>query len=483
MGDPTRDVRPGRLAFRLNERRYIIECHHVPDHLAVAYFCSDPNDQRACARRSDQPHLRLASSLRMLHRSLNQVGHFGNNRGEGRTARRVEVQAQQLGRRAVRQVDGRIGVQPYDACRYAAQHCFREPSSLVEVAIRQQQARLLALQLAGHAIEGAAEHREFADRRHRLHTHGHIPVPHPLRSRDQAADRSRDMCSKRESHPHSGQQEQQGNDDKDHNESDKNPLPALFQPPVLGDSHFRALNLLEDGGIKEASDHEVGVNKPIELYRSPHAVFALRRQHDDLAAIGLLDNLPGHQIEFQRQAQRRPGDNPAVAVNHHRFRQRAKRSLNAQQLVEGGRVPHQGRSVAVEVVRHGKRLGADALTMFAEIGLRHGAGRLDGRTHPLAEPCLDSKVQEERGKHGHKDRRGYCNQTEQNDDSNVEAGTGKSPTSLCPDADKLANDDRPQQQQEHRVDVEQDQNGVRIGAELGRARPGNDGHDAGDDRS
>ena len=137
--------------------------------------------------------------------------------------------------------------------------------------------------------------------------------------------------------------------------------------------------------------------------------------------VRLLDRLPRHQVELQRQAERRPGDHPAAAVDDHRLRQRAQRRLHAQQLVERRRVAHQRRRLAVEVVGHGEGLGADALPMLAQIGLRHRARSLDGGAHPLAEPGLDAEVEEQRREHRDQDRRRHRDQAEQDDDAHVQA--------------------------------------------------------------
>ena len=212
--------------------------------------------------------------------------------------------------------------------------------------------------------------------------------------------------------------------------------------------------------IEKAADHQIGIDEAVELDRGANPVVALGGQQDDLAPVRLLDRLPGHQIELQRQAERRLGDDPSVAVHHHRLGKRPHSRLVREELIEQLRIAHQGGRLPIEIVGHRECLGADALPVLAEIGLGDRARRLDGGAHPLAEPRLDAEIEEQRREHGDENCRRDRDQAEQDDDAHVQAGPGEAAPPLRPDAHELANDDRAQQQQQDGVDIEENDDGL-----------------------
>ena len=126
-------------------------------------------------------------------------------------------------------------------------------------------------------------------------------------------------------------------------------------------------------------------------------------------------------------------------------------------MIEARRVEAQGRPLPVQILRHGEDIGLDDLPVLLQVGFRHRHGLADGRAHPFAEPALQSEIEHDDREDG--DDYGRCDgqQTEQPDQPGMQARAGGTPLPGHPDIDQMAADQSAQRQQQHQVEIEQQQ--------------------------
>ena len=93
-------------------------------------------------------------------------------------------------------------VEPDDPGGDPRQNRFRESGSLAELAVGFDQASLLSVDLAGHAVEGAAQDTDLMARRRRLDACRQVALSHPFGDRDQVADGTHQLGRQGEADPH-----------------------------------------------------------------------------------------------------------------------------------------------------------------------------------------------------------------------------------------------------------------------------------------
>src|SRR3546814_11317154 len=106
-------------------------------------------------------------------------------------ARRLGALAQEVEGQAVGEVDAAVLVEADDPCRYAAQHRLDEAVAVVELLVGLEQGVLLALQLAGHLVDGARQVADLVTPRRAEHASPEFALAYPLGGGHPAAERPR----------------------------------------------------------------------------------------------------------------------------------------------------------------------------------------------------------------------------------------------------------------------------------------------------
>ncbi len=240
------------------------------------------------------------------------------------------------------------------------------------------------------------------------------------------------------------------------------------------------LDILQDIRIDEPANQQIGVDKRSQLDGRPRPVVAIVRQDHDLTLGRLFDHLPRDQFQFQGKTEGGPGKNPPGAVHHHGLRNRPQLRQVGQYLIEHVRISHQVRCFPVQIIRYGKRIGANTLTMFLKVRVGNGIRRLNRRFDAFAEPSLDADIEKKGRKHRHEDCRCHRHQAEHHDDTDMKAGSRQSAPALPPNLYQLRSDKGAQKDQNHQVQNQQIQDTVGIGPVLRDPCPGHDGRNTGE---
>ena len=178
-------------------------------------------------------HLRLREPVGAARGLVEQRRHLGHDLGEVLADRLLEIDAEQRRGRAVGQVDAARAIEPDDPGGDAGQHRLGEPAPLVELPVRLDQLALLALDLVGHAVEGAAQRGEFVVFLALGHARGKIAAAHPLGRGDQPADRIGELGGEMDPDRHRGDQKQHRHHQEDQREGDLKARSLTFQLLVL----------------------------------------------------------------------------------------------------------------------------------------------------------------------------------------------------------------------------------------------------------
>ena len=155
MRDPSRHIRPGRLALRGEQLGHVIEGDDKAVRQAAFQLGADPHQQHPLAHRRAVLDLGGGRPFRRRHHCGDQRPKFRHHLGQRLADLGDKVDPQQLRRRAVRQFDPAPAVEPDHPRRDTGQHRFSEPAPLVELAIGRHQLGPLRRQLPGHPVEGA----------------------------------------------------------------------------------------------------------------------------------------------------------------------------------------------------------------------------------------------------------------------------------------------------------------------------------------
>ena len=435
MGDAPGHVRPGRLALRRKQLGDVVEGDDEADDLLPVELGGDAHEQVARGSIDAREHDRtLAAPARTAARFDQQLGHFGHGLGQFPAPKLVRFHGQKRTGRTVRQRNLSGLVEADDPGRNAAQHGFDEPVAVIELAVRLEQLLLLALQFAGHAVERLGQGSDLVGAVAHLDPGAEVARADPLGGEDQLADRPGQVVGEGEADPDGSQQKHERDHDEDQGEGDLEIGTLALQFLVKTRGVIGGVDMREHPRIDQPPDVEVRVGKAVEAQQRAHPVLGVGRHDDDLAVLGLLERPIGNlRVEVEQQAIPGPSEDPPGAVEHDSLGQRAHAHLGGQGLVEAIGVEDQRYAPAVEVLRHGQGVGADRPAVLLQVGLGHHEGFLDRGAHPVAEPALQSEIEQQNREGRDHDGRRDRDQTEQADQAHMQLGAGQAPPVLDPE--------------------------------------------------
>ena len=364
--------------------------------------------------------LGLDQTVGLLARGFERSRHLRHGIGEVRADEAVEVGRQQLRCGAVRVVDTPVGVEADDAGRNAGKHGLDEAPSGIDLMVRLDHLAPLALELAGHAVEGAAQGPQLVARRPLGHPRREVPRPHPLGGGDQAADRPCQLVGEEQTDPDRRQEPQQSHHHEDHGEGDLETRAALFELFVFADRALGAFHVAEHLGIHEPADVKERIDEPVETHQGAHAVVVVVDDEGHLAVPGLVQGPVGYGVEFEDETHHRARKEAAAAIEHNGFLQRADDGLGRHEFAEALGILQQRRSRPVEVVGHGEHVGADHLLMFVKVGFGNLLRLLKRRAHPLVEPRFDAQIEKQGRENGDENGRRHRHQAEHDDEADMQ---------------------------------------------------------------
>ncbi len=479
MRDAPRDVGPGRLALRRLQLRDVVEGDDEAVRPVAAQLRADAHQQRAPAALRPDLHLTDARPLGVLERLGEQGCEVRHDLGQAVTGQAEQVDADQLARRPVRQLDPALRVEPDDAGGHARQHRLGKAPSLVDLAIRIQQLGALRGQLAGHPVEGARQPGDLVLRADLRHPDGEVTRPHPLRRLDQPADRPGDLVCDDEADQHRRHQHQQRDQAEDQHQGDLQAGAVLVEPLVLGDRFLVALHVVEDARIDRPLDHQHQRRQGVDLGQRPHLGVAVVAEHGGVPRARLVDGAGGDRTKAERCHHPRRGDHlVADRLEDDRRVEAAQRRLRRQDLGERVGVAGQDATGVGEVVGHAQRVGADVVAVLLDVALARLQALLKGGAHPVVEPGLHAEIEEYGRKDGDDDRRRHRDDAEQQHQAHMQLRAGRAAAALHPHAGEPAGQHRAEQQQHDEVGEHQAEDEVGTRRDVHAAGQGHEGADA-----
>ncbi len=309
MGDAPRDVLPGGVALGGDQAGDVVEGQHQPLG-AVA-------GAHAQAERLAAPH--------HVHVLLHLAVEVGGGGGDVFQFRRDLFQpateglgggdVQQFGGLAIDGRDLALRVQADNPGADAQQDGLHEVALGLGVGVRGAQGLLLGLQVAGHAVEGARQHRDLLGIAAGVHPGRQVAAGHPPGRLHQARHRPGDAPRRQHAQPHRPHQHQQRGLGVAQGEGGLNPGAVGLGLAVGGQGGLGFPQVVEDPPVYRPHDIEVGVRIGAQPIERPEQVAVLERAHRDVALVGGLERglRRGHQ---RRRARRfRPGQDPAFMID------------------------------------------------------------------------------------------------------------------------------------------------------------------------
>ena len=222
--------------------------------------------------------------------------------------------------------------------------------------------------------------------------------------------------------------------------------------------------MFENIGFDKPADIQKCVHDPVQFNNGPQAVVGFAGDQDDLAATGAVDNLRRYRIAVNHEPECPFRQDPAGSIDDVYFAQIADEALPREYPRKLPGVPGQQRQGALQVARHRQHVSTNDLLMFFQISLGDCPGFHDRGLHPGIEPVFHAEIEENGGEHRDDNCRCECDKAEQNDQAGMQARTDLSAAAFHPQPDQAAGDDKPEQQKNHKVDLQQDQYRAGIGA-------------------
>ena len=471
MGDALGDVCPCGAALGRYQRGDVVERHdEAVNPLAVA-LGHDPDQQSAAILATNKLDLVRHQGLRPCAGESQQLGHLGNRILQRAPGEVVHGRIEQRKRRRIGQRDPPVGVQPDDAGGDARQHRLGEAPPLVEFQVGALQGLLLAVDLTRHAIEGPAERADLVILRRLVDPCRQLACANAVGSGDEPADGVRDAVGKLESQPYGGKQDQEGDQYEDDDERNLNAESLFLQALIIPDHCLNLSRVINHFGLKGPRHVEIDVDEIGELDQPAHTVAGAGQDHE-LPLLRRIDGPVGNGLDLCGECRIVARDDVSVAAKHDRLGERERGRGVGQQSGHEMRRLRELLSPAVEL--HGRRQGADAqiVSLLLHVRLGDRLRALNRARHLLAEPGLHAEMEKERRKDGNHDRGRQGDETEERRHPYVQTCSGRSPAAFDPEPDQLRRHQRAEQEQQHEVDVEQDQDGLRIGSERRRAAHG-----------
>ena len=414
VGNAACHVGPRGAPLGADQLGDIVEGHDIA--LARA-FARHADGEIAFRARAAERDLVGGKAPPLLLRPLQMRPELGNGLGKLLADELVLLEAQQLLRGAVDEIDDAVGVDAYDAGGHARQHRLHEAVALVEGGIGADQLVALALQLRRHGVEGRAQHGEVAIGPVDIDLDVEIAMADLLGRAHQLSDRRNQAIGEPHADPDRRQEQRQRDRHIHEAESHLHAGAALLQQLIFGDAGPGGAKLLQDARIHRADHVEIGVVEIVEaLDGADHAGLA-GSDDDDLPFLGELHRLlRGRAIREPRHG-RRGGENLAAAVDQIGRRQCANGGLRVQEIAEALRLRAHELDRLVDVLGHAERVGADHLAVLLEIGGGDVDGILDDRLGADREPMVEAAVERDAGKDREQDRRHHGDDAEQADDA------------------------------------------------------------------
>ena len=248
MRDPARDVGPGRAALVEQLLRDILETQHI----AVALR------HRLCRKRR-----RLRVAPRQLHDRLmlfagQQPREFRRDICERLAGQFPGALPDQMLGGSVGEQDAVFGIDRDDCRRDAGQHRLDEAAARFELFVDADECPRLPLELFGHPVECARQHRDFVIARRRRHAHRQIAARRGPRRPDQSTERAHDAVGDDDRGDHREREKQQRPEIKCAVELKLQLLRSFEQIIVIRQHGSGARGLLESGHIGIARSIDIG---------------------------------------------------------------------------------------------------------------------------------------------------------------------------------------------------------------------------------
>ncbi len=468
MGDAARDLGPGGLALGGDEIGDVVEGDDIAARTRFVRLQSDPYEQQVMAVAAH--HAELAFHPRPPGAELGEKRqHLGHHLVDRETLERTVVGGQECARRRVHEGDAAAHVEAEHPRRDARHHRLGEAPAGVELEIGLEQLALLARDLRGHAVEGAAQGGDLVVGFRLRHAGEKIAPSHPLGRRHELGERGREPVGEGQTRPHRREQHEQGHDREDERGGDLDVRAFALHVLVFGHHRLAVLDEAQHLRIDEAAHHQVEIAEPLELEQGAHAVVALAREHDHLAAIRAFEQLERQPFDLEGETEPAAGDDAAAGIEDHRLAERAQGGLGFDELLQpAGAVEIEG-EVAAQIRRHGQGVGADVGLVLLEIGAGDLERVVERGVDALAEPGLEPRAQEHDGEDGDDDARGHGDEAEQGHEPGMETRARAAAPPFEDDPHDPAGDHEAEQEQEHEVEVQEQQYATDAGT-IGRCR-------------
>ncbi len=151
-----------------------------------------------------------------------------------------------------------------------------------------------------------------------------------------------------------------------------------------------------------------------------------------------------------------------MPIEHDCLGEAAQRGLRAYDLAQPGWILHQRRRGLVDVLRHGKHVGGDVVLMLLEIRLGHGQGFVDDGLDAVGEPGVDAEIEEKQREDGDDDGRRHRHDAEEEYELTMEPGAREAAPAFGPEHRKAPHHHGAEQHQENQVDIEKQNQQLRV---------------------
>jgi hypothetical protein len=394
---------------------------------------------------------------------------LGHDLGEIAAPACVDVGRQQVRRRSVGKIDAAVGVEPDHPGRHPGQHRLHEVAPGVELSVGLHQLLALALQLPGHAVEGASQRADLVRDAALGHARGEVAGAHALGGRRERGDRPREIGREGEADPDRGQQQQQHHEDEHGGDDGLEARSLALDGLVLGHGLAGSRNVVQHLRLDIAADPQIGVDQAVELDDRANTVVGLARDDDDLAVAGALDRPVRRRLLLQNEAFSHAQPDAPAAVHDIGLAQVPEQGLLGEDPVEQLRLVPDLARFPVDVARHGQDVAPDDLLMFLQIRFRDQLRFGQCRPHRVGEPRLDAEAEENREEHRDDHRRRQRHQAEQHHQPGMEPGPDRAAPAFHPQQHQPPRDDGAKDEEQNGIDIEVDQDRSRIRPQRRRA--------------
>ena len=266
---------------------------------------------------------------------------------------------QPLGR-AVDDGNAALGVETDDAGADAREHRLGEAAALIDLVARADDVFVLRAKLLRHLVEAFAQVREIALAPPQRNLDVEISGSNEIGGADQAADRGGEPIGEIQSEPHRGQQQDQRDDRIHQREGDLYAEAPVLHARIFGKPRLGRTQILQHLGIDGARDVEIGVVEGRERHDGGDKIGGVREINDRPLRRRLSDRKIGGNLRFAARIDVGAFHDRGVAMDHHRDRKAADRSLGAENFAKPRAVFVIHAAQPRQIVRHGGKIGANS---------------------------------------------------------------------------------------------------------------------------